>query len=193
MRFAFWKRFKKPKVKDGLVFAFSHGGYDYYQYPEHLGMPLFRLSKLSEYNIWISRGLTKKNLLDLMDTADKLLFEGLSTGKNAAKLGAIITEIRDRENKAVPVEVWYNYLACSYIRDDEKEDKFNEQIQQEKASVFKAASNEANSFFFLLPELKALTTHSNILPIAWQSICRESMLQQGRLKEVISLLKPEKK
>lgn len=124
-----------------------------------------------------------------MDIADKILYEGLGTGKNAAKMGAIITEVRDREKRSVPVDVWYNYLACCYVREDESEKSFNEQIQSEKAATFKAAANDANSFFFLLPELRVLTKLSNILPTAWQSICRESMINQNRHKELIKMLK----
>lgn len=190
MRFAFWKRFKKPKVKSGLLFAFRHKGYDYYQYPEQLGMPMFRMAKLSEYNIWISRGCTKNQLMELIEIADKCLFEGISNSKNAAKLGSVLNEIKERENKAVPMDIWYNYLACCYVREDETDKEFNEEIQQQKAEAFRLAADESDSFFFRLPELRVLTTRSNILPIAWQSICQESMLQQKRHRELLKILMP---
>ena len=172
------------------MFAFRHHGKDYYQYPEQLGMPMFRVAELSKYNIWISRGLTTSQLTELVDVADKLLYDGLGQGKNAAKIGAIFTELREREKKAVPVDIWYNYLACAYVREDESEKSFNEQIQREKASIFKDAANDADSFFFLLPELKTLTQRSSILPTAWRSILQESMIQQNRHKELFEILKP---
>jgi hypothetical protein len=184
---------RKARAKENLIFAFRHKGVDYYQFPEYLSIPIDRLSKIAEYAKWITRGLDKKNLLELIDIADKTLYEGLSNSKNAAKIGYIIQEIRERENKCVNADIYYNYFASYYIREDEDPLIFSEQIQQEKAALFKDASGDINSFFFHLPELRELQKQSSISTSVWESIAKESMIQAQRGQSIKKILEQDSK
>ena len=184
---------RKARAKANLVAAFSYNGILYYQFPEYLAMPIDRISRIAEYAKWITRGLDKKQLIELVELADAALFEGLAETKNASKVGFILTEIKDREAKAVPTEIYYNYLAASYIREDEDPLVFNEQTQLDKVMTFKEASKNVDSFFFRLPELIELTKLSNTFSAGWTSILSASEVQSRRQESVLSVLKQVKK
>jgi hypothetical protein len=179
---------RKKIAKENLLFAFRHKGVNYYQFPEYLSVPIERLSKIAEYAKWITRGLDKKNLLELVELADAALFEGIKESKNAAKIGYILQEIKERESKCVPSDVYFNYFAACYIREDEDPCAFSEQIQGEKAQLFKDASGDIDSFFFHLPELKDLQKHSTTSSDVWMNIAKESAIQQKRHQSIKQII-----
>jgi len=196
MNWKFWKKKNKknPKPKDNLIFAFKdNDGYKYYKFPEGIGMPLIRLFKVQDYMAWMIRGLTADNIKEIADRMDILLMEGLKTGRNAAKLGLLISELTDRNERCVPVEIIYNYLACFYIREDEKPEMVNEQIQKEKVIAFKecAESGNLDGFFFALTEYKNLSELLSTTKNSWESIVQESQQQAERMERLMTITKSE--
>lgn len=182
------KKKNKTTIKENLTYSFEYNGYKYYEFPLRTDIPIHRLLRISEYARWISRGIDKDNLIELINIADELLYNGLKEGKNAAKLGYVLTEIKERESKAVPSEAYYNYFASIYIREDEDLDIFNEQIHLEKVSDFKNASFDGSSFFFQLKELKELTNYSNISLVNFRQALNESHKESKRIKRMRSIL-----
>lgn len=196
----FWKKKKADPVnpnppKDTLVFAFTDTkGIAYYEFPEGLAMPMTRIFKIQDYMTWMSRGLTADNIRDIGDRMDTLLTDGIKTGKNGVKLGVLISELRDRNERFVPLELVYNYLACYYVREDENTLVVNEQIQKEKVAEFKHAAETVglDSFFFRLKEYKRLSASLTTLNVSWDDIVQESQLHQKKFEAMMKVTGLEK-
>lgn len=188
----FRKHKSEPKPKDQLVFAFKAGRYNFYQFPESMALPLSRLSMIQEYSTWISRALTNDQMLMLLDRQDELLTEGLTTKRNAAKIGAISAEMRKRINTIAHPDLYLSYLACYYIREDESVQLFNQQIQQEKVDLFRTAANDENSFFFQLKEYLILIESLTTSIKSWKDIEKEFQYHQKRLDELMKITSLEK-
>lgn len=179
------KKQQDPKPKEQLVFAFRTGRHNYYQFAEGMALPLSRLSMIQEFSIRISRGLTDAQLELLTDRMDELLTEGLVKNRNAAKIGAIVNEIRNRKNTIVLPELYLNYLACYYVREDESVEIYNEQVQQEKVMALRDAANDENSFFFQLIEYLKLAELLSTSIRNWNDVEQEFQLQTKRFDELM--------
>lgn len=156
-------------TKENLVFSFFDlDGKGYYKFPKDLALPMARLGKLQEYMTWLSAGITSDELDKMLDLADKSLIDGLKTGKNASKIGWIVSELRERKKMIVHEELFYNIIAIQIIRDDESITDFNNDIQMDKVQAFKKLNTENDTFFLNISEyLKALN---------WSNISREELL-----------------
>lgn len=164
-------------------------GKKYYSFPESLALPLERMGKIEEYLQWITSGLTGDTISFLCDEMDKLLSDGLKTGKNASKIGLIISEIRGRKEMAIPVELMYNLLAVQLIREDENPEVFNNQIQIEKIIALKELNEQTGGFFFGLKELKQLQNLFNMSPEEWSNYWERSITQHRiRLEALMTVL-----
>lgn len=198
MKWNFWKKPKKKirPLKDNLIFAFEdHTGMKYYKFPSPESIGLNRLFKIQDYMAWMVRGLTADNLKELTDRMDELITDGLKTGRNGAKLALLVQEIRERNEKSVPLELVYNYLAVFYVREDERPDVFNEQVQKEKVEAFKISAESGNldGFFFALHEYKNICALLNTTNGSWESIVRESQQVTERLEKLLKITSSENK
>ena len=155
--------------KDDLAYSFMDlDGNAYYKFPKDLALPMERLGKLHEYMMWLSAGTTGQELETMLDYADRALTEGIKNTKNAAKIGFIISEIRERKSKIIHPELFYNIIACQIIRHDESVNVFNNDIQLQKVEMFKRMNNENDTFFLNIREyLQALN---------WSNISRQELL-----------------
>lgn len=196
MNWKFWKKKKTEKpLKDNLIYAFTDSeGRDYYRFPSPEVIPLIRLFKIQDFMGWMVRGLSADHVKQIADKMDELLVSGLKTGRNGAKLGILIEELKDRNERSVPVELVYNYLAVFYIRKDENPLIVNEQVQREKVDAFKksAESGDMNEFFFALPEYKRISELLNITSNSWESIVQESLEQMQKIEKLLKITSTEK-
>lgn len=179
-----------PPLKDNLSFAFRDGdGRVYYRFPESVAMPLVRLLKIQDFMAWMIRGLTADNIKEIAGRMDELLPKILSTGKGAAKMGLMISELTDRNERCVPVEIIYNYLACFYIREDEQPTVINDQVQKEKVLAFKKSAESGNmdDFFFHLPEYKNVSNVLSTTTNSWPNIVAESREQEERMERLMKI------
>lgn len=150
-------------TKANLNFAFNDlSGNGYYKFGKDQSIPMSRMGKLHEYIKWLSAGVTGDELDLLMDQADKALSEGLKTGKNAAKIGFVISEIKDRKNMVVHDELFYNIIAVQIIRHDESITEFNNEIQMQKVAEFRKLNTENDTFFLNIQEYLRALNWSNI-------------------------------
>src|SRR3990167_5295698 len=125
-----------PHSKLELCFTDSCGC-KYYKFPEAMTLPVERFGKLQEFMMWMSAGLTSTELDTLLDEADKALMSGLTTGKNASKIGFVLTQIRERKTMVIHTDLLYNFLAVQVIREDEQAEHFNNAIHLDKIEQFK--------------------------------------------------------
>lgn len=179
----------KPFDRGEMEYRFlDMNGRKYYAFPKNLPAPIERTGKEMEFMMWMSAGLTSHELDRLLDAQDKALMGGLKTGKNAAKIGAIITEIRERKNMVLHTELLYNWLAAIWIREDENPLVYNNEIQLEKVAQFKKEVAESNSYFFFhQPELERLNYLWKLSESEWNQYWQESLLQQEVLKEKMKI------
>lgn len=176
-----FKKKVSPALKANLVFCFKdHKGKSYYKFPNDSVTPMERMGYIQDFITEATRGMTKVEMDRLLHIAETAIHNGLSSPRNTAVIGAVIHEMRLRENMINDVNLYYNYLAACYIREDENPYKFNQQAQQEKVKAFEYAQTQENSFFFQLPELKKLLELLNISTGKWSDVIELSTLMQKR-------------
>ena len=180
-----------PHSKLELCFTDSCGC-KYYKFPEAMTLPVERFGKLQEFMMWMSAGLTSAELDILLDEADKALLGGLTTGKNASKIGFVLTQIRERKNMVIHTELLYNFLAVQVIRQDEAPEHFNNAIHLEKIEQFKSETANCKTYdFFLRIGLKKLNDLFNMSEAEWTQFWGESIQQQNLLKEMLRTISKE--
>jgi hypothetical protein len=156
-------------------------------WPKNLPVPTLRNGRANEYLMWLSAGLTSDELNKLIDKADELLTAGITSGKNAAKLGYILQEMRDRGKMIVHHELEVNFVCCLLVREDEDPAVFNDQIHKEKVSYILAELEKGNfHFFFHLPELQNSLQRHRFTKEEWIQYYEESVI---RIKTTSQVLK----
>lgn len=191
------KEQNKPTGFNDLEFAFvqevNGKPMRFYRWPERLDMPTVREGELEKIIKLMMMGLTAKNLDDMVDVAienkvvaiehreNKKVFDSAMT-----KLGAVLIEIQNRKDKIIPVELVYNLLAVSYVREDEDPQSFDKEVQKQKAELFQTHADNNSSFFFQLPELKSKLSWLNLSEANLTDYINASKAQQAFLKEALS-------
>ena len=164
-------------------------GKQYYGFPKTLPMPLERFGHVQDTLMWMASGLTGKELRSLIDVADKALMDGLKNGKNAAKIGFTLEEMKMRENMVIHTELLYNFLAYCVVREDEKIDVVDKEIHLQKVAQFKEETANGNSyFFFRKPELENLSWLSRLTESEWAEYFQKSQVEQQALKERLKIV-----
>lgn len=171
-------------TKENLTFAFFDlKGNAYYKFNKDMALPMARLGKMYEYMMWLSSGVTGDELNSLLDYADKALTEGIKNTKNAAKIGFIISELKDRKNMVVHPELFYNIIAVQIIRGDESITEFNNEIQMQKVEAFKKLDTHNDTFFLNIQEYLAALNLSKITKEQYLNVLKDSaVLIQATLK-----------
>lgn len=176
-------------TKDNLSFSFFDlDGNGYYKFPKELAIPMVRLGKLHEYIKWLSAGITGSELDALLDNADRALMDGLKTGKNAAKIGFVISELRDRKKMVVHDELFYNIIAIQIIRHDEKPTEFNNDIQLQKVKAFRQLNESSDTFFLNISEYLKALNWSNITRDELMDILHNSTIHREATNELMEKL-----
>lgn len=170
--------------KENLKFAFFDlKGLSYYKFTKDLALPMVRLGKLHEYMKWLSAGVTGSELDDMLDNADKALTDGIKNGKNASKIGFVISELRDRKKMVVNDELFYNIIAVQMVRSDESPTEFNNEIQLQKVQALRLLNESNDTFFLNISEyLRALN---------WSNITREELMDILQNSEIYRRLAQE--
>ena len=176
-------------TKENLSFSFFDlDGNGYYKFSNDLSLPMERLGKLQEYMAWLSAGITGDELDKMLDSAEKAINDGLKTSKNAAKIGWIISELRDRKKMIVHEELFYNVIAIQIIRYDESVGEFNNEIQMQKVEAFKKLNNNNDTFFLNIQEFLKALNWSNITKNELLNILKDSTIRiQATEKVMLSL------
>ena len=177
-------------TKDNLVFAFHDlEGKGYYRFSKELELPLCRAAKIQEYVMWLVRGCSKHEYLNLIEVADAALSCGLKDGKGISKLGHALNELKYRCKMVVHDELFYNILAVQYIRSDEDPTGFSSEIHQQKVDAFINLNKSGDTFFLAIQDLLGQFGLSNISKSQLDQILKESFLDRmAKIKMVSTLL-----
>lgn len=178
---------RKPVTHSKLVKRYTdQKGNDYYAFPSDMGMPVERLGELKKFMQYISKGLTAEEDNEIDNRLAKVLMSDMPDLEKKKAAGAIFTEKDKRKKLCIHTELFYNYLAVQWIRQDEQPEYYDIDIQQEKVSQFKEEVKIGGSyFFFQVPEFKKLNDMLRLSQSEWSALWRESLTQQSVLKEVL--------
>jgi hypothetical protein len=184
---------RKPLSIKNLDFAFiGIDGKKYYHFINHLDLPLERFAVKKTLLSWMALSLDVKEFDQLIEVAKLSLNEGLKTGKSAAKIGFILTQMEDRRKMVVHTDLLYQFIAVHYIREDENADGYSDLIQMEKVEQFKKEVEAKGSGFFLgKRELKSLYDMTDWSPSEWATYWQESLIQQKALKIQLDSMESE--
>lgn len=152
----------------------ADNGHTYYEYPEGMALPIERSAREQEYLQWMGAGLDAKNVKKLSDAAQFHIMESLKlTGKpNAfakeiAKASAILTEIGERQERVVPLDLIINVLCTHLVRDDEDPAGWNPSIHKEKCDYFMDHHTDYQ-FFFRFSAFRKLSRMLGVSSENWQ-------------------------
>lgn len=190
----------KPMGLDELEYSFVDLlGRRYYSFPEATSLPIERLGKLEEYKVLMSSGL-HKGVVDeitgaMEDILSKIVNSGLDnevkkySSKNLANLGVLINELKERQKIFIPIELFYAFLACQLVREDENPYGFNEEIHKDKILALMELNEKNGGFFFGQKELNQLKNLLNMQEDEWNEYWQTSMEHhRARRKALLTYL-----
>ena len=190
----------KPLGLDELEYSFVDLlGRRYYSFPEATSLPIERLGKLEEYKVLMSSGL-HKGVVDeitsaMEDILSKIVNSGLdnevkkNSSKNLANLGVLINELKERQKIFIPIELFYAFLACQLVREDENPYAFNEAIHKDKIVSLMELNEKNGGFFFGQKELNQLINLLNMQEEEWNEYWQTSMEHhRARRKALLTYL-----
>lgn len=179
-------KFERHTLEHRLTTA---AGVKYYGFPSTVDLPLERYARSREFLAWLTAGYSADELKQLVEAADAALTAGIKTGKNAARIGLVLEELRDRTEKVLHHELIVHFLACQLVREDERPEVFDQVLHREKFAELLAESEAGNAFFFSkqLPELRKLQETTNYSADEWTRYWHASRTSLQRLDAVLRI------
>lgn len=184
----------KPIGFDEMEFSFIDlDGKKYYSFREATSLPIERLGKLEEYKVLMSSGLHKGVIDELTTYMEEILSKIVNSGldvevkknssKNIANLGMLINEIKERQKTFIPIELFYAFLACQLVREDENPYVFNESTHNQKIVALMSLNEVNGGFFFGQKELNQLKNLLSMQEEEWNEYWQTSMAHhKARIK-----------
>lgn len=194
----------KPIGFDELEYSFVDMlGRRYYSFPEATALPIERLAKLEEYKVLMSSGLHNGVIEELTNAMDNILSNIVNSGletevkknssKNLANLGMLINEIKERQKIFIPIELFYAFLSCQLVREDESPYVFNESIHKDKIVALMELNEKNGGFFFGQKELSLLKNLLNMQEEEWNEYWQTSMEHHRYRRKALEIYLSEKK
>lgn len=194
----------KPIGFDELEYSFVDMlGRRYYSFPEATALPIERLAKLEEYKVLMSSGLHNGVIEELTNAMDNILSNIVNSGletevkknssKNLANLGMLINEIKERQKIFIPIELFYAFLSCQLVREDESPYVFNESIHKDKILALMELNEKNGGFFFGQKELSLLKNLLNMQEEEWNEYWQTSMEHHRYRRKALEIYLSEKK
>lgn len=188
----------KPIGFDELEYSFVDMlGRRYYSFPEATALPIERLAKLEEYKVLMSSGLHNGVIEELTNAMDNILSNIVNSGletevkknssKNLANLGMLINEIKERQKIFIPIELFYAFLSCQLVREDESPYVFNESIHKDKIVALMELNEKNGGFFFGQKELSLLRNLLNMQEEEWNEYWQTSMEHHKHRRKALEI------
>ena len=178
----------KPTSHSAMVYAFTdQKGRKYYRFPKDMALPLDRYGQMLKYLSYLSARLTPEQMDSIIDTALGIIQEGIGKDKNAAKVAALLYELRDRERLIVPAQLVYDIIAVQYVREDELPGVYDNDIHMDKVRTFIDDISKSD-FFFRLPEFVQLTNSSTMSTDEWAKYLEATADQDAVLIKILRVI-----
>lgn len=158
-----------------------------------MALPLERFLKQKEFMEWMSSGLSNENLTMLVENAQVYLTEAL--GKKAgstafatssAKVAAILSQIGERQDRIVDLDLVINCLCALVVREDEDPLTWNQSIHQEKCNYFKDHHTDYQ-FFFRFTAFRELAKRLNVSQENWIQYLAEMRTKAQILRQSMKI------
>ena len=183
------KKMSVKITKDNLILSFTDlDGNGYYKFPKGLELPLSRISKVQEFLMWLSKGISKDEYLKALDIAEQAMNNGIKDTKGMAKIGFVLAELKERSNMVVHDELFYNILAAQLIRQDEDVTQFNNDIHLQKVEAFKELDKLNDNFFLNIQEYLESLGLANITKFQYENLMSASVAIRKAMDKMLSSL-----
>lgn len=188
------KEVAKPILKTDLRYIFTDlQGKKYYEYPKDKKLPLERYGLQSWLLEYFRKGYSPEEEQDALGEMEVNLGKGLKDTKAVARIGFLITLLKERSNIVIHTELLYSILACQWVREDEQFETINDRIHQEKIAAFKEyVSAHGSYFFFQSAGLTKLNHLQNMSETDWAILFHESLIRIKAQETIIKNWKAER-
>lgn len=181
---------RKPVTHAQLTKSFvDSNGMQYYSFSKDMLFPVERHGKLLFYMNHIAKMLSSEEDEMVDDTIANAVMNGTDLTKIKIAVGAIMAEKRKRREMCIHTELFYNYLALHYIREDEAPEYFDNDIQMQKVVQFhEEVKKKGSSYhFFQVPEFKKLNDMLMLSQIEWDEQWQNSLQQERNLPQALKI------
>lgn len=189
----------RPRGFDGLTFAYTGtDGFAYYAWQDTGQMPPVRFQEVENLMLIADRGLSDKNLTELLDAQEGVLMNEVLKAKGdkalsravakAVKLGG---EIKARKSEIIPEEVYYNLAAVCVAREDENPGALDRAIHQQKVDMLRQAGRAGADFFTRSPVLSTLLGASLTTEAGFVELLTRWASQERRMSALLKVISTE--
>lgn len=179
------KKLSVKLTKENLTLAFTDlDGNGYYKFSKGLELPISRIAKVQEYLMWLHKGVSVEEYISAIEIAEKGLEKGIADGKGLAKIGFILTELKNRSKMVIHDELFYNIIAAQIVRHDESVTDFNNDIHLQKVEAFKKMDKMDDSFFLNIQEFLTALSLQNISKTEYENLMSASRIARKSLEEM---------
>ena len=162
LRYAFEQK-SKPSGFEMLQFVFrDEDGRGWYTWANDFDLYLKRKAEIDGLLVQLSAQLSKQEVTDIVAAMETALNRDGSP--DLAMVAHLVIEMKKRADMYVHDEIMYDLLAIHYIREDERPEVVDWEIQRQKVQYLRTSGNMA--FFFenkrlieLLPWLQGTEKH----------------------------------
>jgi len=155
----FWRFKPKPKLPQGLRFAFMCGGKRYYTFLSEMDLPVERALAAKDVYAELEQGLSRKYLETLFETCEQLLDKGKIV-QTSQLLGIAKNKIRYISNALL----LYKLASVMYV--EENEDVYRYDFVLEEKKIENWLKNKDVESFFLQEPLKRYLPHFESLGVS---------------------------
>ncbi len=171
----------KPIGFDGMQKCFiDSNGKMYYTMPDDLDLPIARGKEIQKRIQLIQASISESNLIMFLDAMEKALNDGKKS--ELAQIGFLIIELRKRIGIYVDMDLLFDTVALSYIREDERIEVIDSVIHKEKVEQFKKDSQEGLYDFFYNAGLIQFIPYAGKSPEDWIEYFEKSELKMKSMQ-----------
>lgn len=173
---------KKQGFQDLHKKFVDSNGVQYYAYADDFDIPILRANEIQRRIELIRAGMGEKNLLMFCDAMDAELSKSKINLRNITK---IITEIRERISLWVDMDLLFDTVAFTYIREDEDPARIDEEIHKQKIAQFRKDSMGGLYDFFYTAGLTEYIPYSSKSENDWNEYLREAEIKGKVIQKVM--------
>ncbi len=187
---------KPIDVKDLIYVGCDSSGKRYYTWEQLTDIPRNRYLEIERINTYIDNKIGKVSLNTLCHAIEKINHAIIvETNKDKlvtlhAQLSSLVSEIRFRDQYAIPKEVFISLAALICVREDETPSTYSTSIQTEKTTIFEKELNEGNDFFLKTNHFKSLIPSLVMSEEAWSNhlhlLVSQEVAEKQRLTTILS-------